>query len=167
MSHQIPFRAKLDDFLLSLARGDLLDAVGAHYAPDARLYENDSLVARDKRTVLRKLQPVLRRFAMVRGTFDELSCERATGRVRFFCRIDGVDIDGRVVREEVFHAQVWADGQVVEERQYRGDTLARLFAGRIKAADAGSGRGPSEAPPVSATVRSRAASVNDLRTVGA
>lgn len=133
MSPQIPFRANLDDFLLSLARGDLLDAVGAHYASDARLYENDILVARDKRTVLRKLQPVLRRFAMVRGTFDELTCDRATGRVRFFCRIDGVDIDGRVVREEVFHAQVWSDGKVAEERQYRGDALARLFARNVAA----------------------------------
>ena len=119
MSPQIPFRANLDDFLLSLARGDLLDAVGAHYASDARLYENDILVARDKR--------------MVRSTFDELTCDRATGRVRFFCRIDGVDIDGRVVREEVFHAQVWSDGKVAEERQYRGDALARLFALNVAA----------------------------------
>jgi hypothetical protein len=142
MTSQIPFRAKLDNYLLSLARGDLLDAVEAHYAPDVCLYENDILVAREKKTVLRKLQPVLRRFVMVRGTFDELTCERETGRVRFFCRIDGVDIDGRVVREEVFHAQVWSGGAVVEERQYRGDALARLFAPSF----APSRRGPLPVP---------------------
>ncbi|WP_029057492.1 hypothetical protein [Stappia stellulata] len=163
MTSQIPFRAKLDDFLLSLARGDLLEAIGAHYAPDARLFENDILVARDRATVLRKLQPVLRRFAMVRGTFDELTCERDTGRVRFFCRIDGVDIDGRIVREEVFHAQVWAGGAVVEERQYRGDALARLFSRSF----APSRRGPLPASRVSAPLPTPGAAVMAVRTLGA
>lgn len=159
MPPSIPFRARLDDFLLSLARGDLLDAVGTHFAPDARLYENDVLVARDRNSALRKLQPVLRRFAMVRGTFDDLACERDTGRVRFFCRIDGVDIDGRVVREEVLHAQVWAGGQVVEERQYRGDALARLF-GRGETAPR---RRALQRPPVPAPIQE----VIAVRTVGA
>lgn len=115
-----PFRGRLDDYLVSLARGDLLGAARAHFAPDIRLFDNGALAAEGLEGVLRKLQPVARRFTMLRGTIDGLVCDRAGQTAEFSCRFDGVEIDGRVFRETVSVRQRWHLGRIIEEEQWRG-----------------------------------------------
>ncbi len=123
----LPFRSRLDDYLVSLARGDLAGAARTHFAPDIRLYDNGTLAADGLDAVLRKLMPVLRRFTMLRGTVDDLVCDRGSEMAEFACRFDGVDVDGRMVRETVIFRQTWRLGRVVEERQERGGRVERAF----------------------------------------
>lgn len=123
----LPFRSRLDDYIVTLSRGDLAGAARAHFAPDIRLYDNGSLAADGLEAVLRKMMPVLRRFTMLRGTVDDLVCDRAREMAEFACRFDGVDIDGRTVRETVIFRQSWRLGRIVEERQERGGRVDRAF----------------------------------------
>jgi hypothetical protein len=116
----VSFRARLDDYLTQLMRGELEAAVEAHFAPEAKLYENGVLRAQGLSEVLRKIAPVARRHAMLRGTLDGLDCDRFSGTARFRIRFDGVDIDGRLVRDEVELRQIWHLGRIVEEHQERG-----------------------------------------------
>ena len=115
-----PFRSRLDDYLVSLARGDLLGAARAHFAPDIRLFDNGAAAAEGLEAVLRKLQPVARRFTMLRGTVDGLVCDRAGEPAEFSCRFDGVEVDGRFFRETVSFRQRWHLGRIIEEEQWRG-----------------------------------------------
>lgn len=115
-----PFRSRLDDYLVSLARGDLLGAARAHFAPDIRLFDNGAAAAEGLEAVLRKLHPVARRFTMLRGTVDGLVCDRAGETAEFSCRFDGVEVDGRFFRETVSFRQRWHLGRIVEEEQWRG-----------------------------------------------
>ncbi|MCA1300403.1 hypothetical protein [Stappia indica] len=124
MSHPIHFRSSVDAYLVHLAAGDLAAAAREFHAPAIRAYENDVLVARDAATYFRKLQPILRRSVMMRGTVDRLCRDRSGETAAFLCRFDGVDTDGKLVRDEVLYQQRWSGGQVVEERQYRGAALA-------------------------------------------
>lgn len=115
-----PFRSRLDDYLVSLARGDLLGAARAHFAPDIRLFDNGAAAAEGLEAVLRKLHPVARRFTMLRGTVDGLVCDRAGETAEFSCRFDGVEVDGRFFRETVSFRQRWHLGRIIEEEQWRG-----------------------------------------------
>jgi hypothetical protein len=115
-----PFRSRLDDYLVSLARGDLLGAARAHFAPDIRLFDNGAVAAEGLEPVLRKLHPVARRFTMLRGTIDGLVCDRAGETAHFSCRFDGVEVDGRFFRETVSVRQRWHLGRIIEEEQWRG-----------------------------------------------
>lgn len=157
-----PFRGRLDDYLVSLARGDLLGAARAHFAPDIRLFDNGALAAEGLEGVLRKLQPVARRFAMLRGTIDGLVCDRAGETAEFSCRFDGVEIDGRVFRETVSVRQRWHLGRIIEEEQWRGlaafaqasahasaQAPAHTLAGRHASAAPGSGL-PASRPSAAA-----------------
>lgn len=135
-----PFRSRLDDYLVSLARGDLLGAARAHFAPDIRLFDNGALAAEGVEGVLRKLHPVARRFAMLRGTIDGLVCDRAGETAEFSCRFDGVEIDGRLFRETVSLRQRWHLGRIIEEEQWRG------LAAFAHAPNASVGRHASAAP---------------------
>lgn len=112
-------RTRLDDYLTRLMRGELEAAVEAHFAPEGRLYENGSLRAEGAESVRRKLAPVARRHAMLRGTLDGLECDRFAGTATFRIRFDGVDVDGRIVSEEVRFRQRWYLGRIVEEHQER------------------------------------------------
>lgn len=113
------FRSRLDDYLMRLMRGDLAGAVEAHFAPEGRLFENGALRASGAEAIVRKLAPVVRRFAMLRGTLDDLVCDRAAATACFRLRFDGVEVDGRLVREEVTFRQRWHHGRIVEEHQDR------------------------------------------------
>lgn len=144
-----PFRSRLDDYLVSLARGDLLGAARAHFAPDIRLFDNGALAAEGLEGVLRKLQPVARRFTMLRGTIDGLVCDRAGETAEFSCRFDGVEVDGRVFRETVSVRQRWHLGRIIEEEQWRGLAAfaqASAQASALAPAHASSGRHASAAP---------------------
>ena len=101
MPRELSFRDRLDDYLICLACGELDTACREHYAEDIAVYENGVAVAHGRPDALRKLRPITRRYAMLRGTLDGLDCDRVTGEVRFVCRFDGVDIDGRLVRDVV------------------------------------------------------------------
>jgi hypothetical protein len=129
------FRSRLDDYLTRLMRGELEAAVEAHFAPEGRLYENGGLRAEGAEAVRRKLAPVARRHAMLRGTLDGLECDRFAGTATFRIRFDGVDVDGRILREEVTFRQCWHLGRIVEEHQER-----RTEAGAHRA------QGPARAP---------------------
>lgn len=148
-----PFRGRLDDYLVSLARGDLLGAARAHFAPDIRLFDNGALAVEGLEGVLRKLQPVARRFTMLRGTIDGLVCDRAGETAEFSCRFDGVEIDGRVFRETVSVRQRWHLGRIIEEEQWRGlaafahaSAHDSALASAHAPAHASSGRHASAAP---------------------
>jgi len=122
------FRNRLEDYLARLAGGDLDGACRTHFAQEVRLVDNGVTVARDRVSALRKLQPVARRFVMLRGTVEGLACAPAgpqgSGSVHFLCRFEGVDVDGRLVRETVSYRQTWREGRIVEERQTRGAGIA-------------------------------------------
>lgn len=122
------FRNRLEDYLARLAGGDLDGACRTHFAQEVRLVDNGATVARDRVSALRKLQPVARRFVMLRGAVEGLACQPAraqgAGSVRFVCRFEGVDVDGRLVRETVSYRQTWQEGRIVEEHQTRGAGIA-------------------------------------------
>ncbi|WP_249696522.1 hypothetical protein [Stappia sp. WLB 29] len=139
-----PFRSRLDDYLVSLARGDLLGAARAHFAPDIRLFDNGAVAAEGLEGVLRKLHPVARRFTMLRGTVDGLVCDRVGETAEFSCRFDGVEVDGRFFRETVSFRQRWHLGRIVEEEQWRGAAAFAQTSGHASAgahASAGQGLG--------------------------
>jgi hypothetical protein len=121
----LSFRSRLDDYLVHLLRGEIEAAVEAHFAPEARLVENGEVKAQDAETALRKLKPVSRRFAMLRGTLDDLVCDRLGGTASFRIRFEGVDVDGRMFVEDVFFRQLWRLGRIVEEDQWRGEDAER------------------------------------------
>ncbi|GGE82817.1 hypothetical protein H1W37_03470 [Stappia taiwanensis] len=133
MSPPIHFRSSVDAYLVHLAAGDLGAAAREFHASAIRVFENDVLVARDAETYFRKLQPILRRAVMMRGTIDRLCRDRPGETAAVLCRFDGVDTDGKLVRDEVLYQQRWSGGQVVEERQYRGAALAPAISAALEA----------------------------------
>lgn len=133
MSPPIHFRSSVDAYLVHLAAGDPGAAAREFHAPAIRVFENDALVARDAASYFRKLQPILRRSVMMRGTIDRLCRDRSGETAAFLCRFDGVDTDGKLVREEVLYQQRWSGGLVVEERQSRGAALAPAISAALEA----------------------------------